>query len=164
MGTGCRFPPQHYVTRGFGIAFVNNSIYTEQSETEGAGWIKIAGNAAVFLDQGDLPLRAFTSADTAMHTYVNDNTRVQVVQWGSVSALATVQDLSAGVKFSPQDHYYQADILTNGTLGHQYLGEQCWYAIAQGTQQPQSRFCLRAGGPAQESLVNGRWVSTGKAN
>ncbi|HEY0786365.1 MAG TPA: hypothetical protein VGD62_10870, partial [Acidobacteriaceae bacterium] len=104
----------------------------------------------------------FASADTALNTYMNGNTRVQVVKWGNTTADAVVHDMSANVVFSPQDHYYAADIATGGVLSHQYLNEQCWYPIQPGAQQPTSRFCVRASGPAQENLVNGRWVGSGK--
>ena len=158
-GYGVPFPPQHYVGNSFSVEAVANSIFTGSEEQYGQGWFKIAGNAAITLDQGDAPLKNFSSADTALNTYINGNTRVQVIKYGKISALALVQDLSANVIFSPQEHYYSADIQTGGSLGHQYLGEQCWYAIQPGTQPPTSRFCVRASGPAQENLVNGRWTA-----
>jgi hypothetical protein len=94
-----------------------------------------------------------------MNTYINGNTRVQIIKYGNVSALGVVEDQGANVSFSPQNHYFTADVLANGSLGHQYLGEQCWYAIQPGTQPPTSRFCVRASGPAQENLVDGRWTA-----
>ncbi len=161
-GYAVPFPSQHYVVQSFSVEAVDNTIYTGGDEQHGQGWLKIAGNGDVTLNQGDGPLTSFTPADTALNTYVNDNTRVQIVKWGSVSALGSVHDLGANVTFSPQNHYYSADIQTGGSLGHQYLGEQCWYALQPGNQQPTSRFCLRAGGPAQETLVGGRWVAGGR--
>ena len=161
-GYGVPFPPQHYVADTFSLQAENNSIFTGGEEAQGGGWFKIPGNANLNLNQGDAPLRQFTSADTATTTYVNGNTRVQVVKWGSTPALADVHDLSAGVTFSPQNHYFASDMMIGNSLSHQYLGEQCWYAIQPGTQQPASRFCVRASGPAQENLVSGRWVAAGR--
>jgi hypothetical protein len=156
------FPPQHYVGDGFQAAIVDDAIFTGGSEANGQGWMKIPGNGSLNIDQGDGPLRDFASADTALNTYINGNTRVQVVKWGDTSALAAVHDLSANVSFSPQEHYYRADIQTGHTLSQQYLGEQCWYPIQPGGAQPTSRFCIRAAGPAQERLVDGHWVPAAK--
>jgi hypothetical protein len=158
-GYGVPFPPQHYVTESFALEISGNSIFTGGDEQYGQGWIKIAGNGEVNLDQGDPPLRAFTSADTALNTYVNGNTRVQVVKYGNVSALAVVHDLSANVMFSPQEHYYTSDIMIDNSLSHQYLGQECWYAMQPGNRPPARRFCLSANGPVEENLVNGRWMA-----
>jgi hypothetical protein len=161
-GYQVQFPSQHYIADGFTAEVTDTTIFTGTPEVEGQGWIKIPGNGGLTLDQGDGPLREFASADTALNTYINGNTRVQVVKWGDASALAAVHDLSANVSFSPQDHYYRADIQTGRSIGQQYLGDQCWYAIQPGGGQPASRFCIRATGPAQERLENGRWVPSGK--
>jgi hypothetical protein len=158
-GYGIPFPPQHYVGVNFSLEATGNSLFTGSSEQNGQGWFKIAGNGSLYIDQGNQPLRSFTSADTAMNTYMNGNTQVQIIKYGTVSALGAVEDPGANVSFSPQGHYFHADVLANGSLGHEYLGEQCWYAIQPGTQQPTSRFCVRASGPAQENLVNGKWTA-----
>jgi hypothetical protein len=158
-GYGVPFPSQHYVAPSFSLEVTNNSIFTGDNEKSGQGWMKIPADATLLLNEGDKPLLHFQSSDTALNTYQNGPTRVQVIRWGTASANALVHDLSANVIFSPQDRYYNADVIINGNIAHQYLGEQCWYALSAGTQQPSSRFCVRANGPAQENLVNGRWVA-----
>ncbi len=161
-GYGIPFPSQHFNVPPSSLQIVGNTIFAGDNEQNGEGWIKIPGNGNVNLDQGDRPLMHFSSADTALNTYVNASTKVQVLKWSGTSALAVVHDLSADVEFSPQDHYFNAEVTANGSLGHQYLGEQCWYPMQPGTQQPTSRFCVRAAGPAQENLVNGHWVASGR--
>jgi hypothetical protein len=161
-GYGVPFPSQHAWGGSFPMEAVDNSIFTGGDEKYGEGWFKIASNGELTLDQGNQPLRTFTSSDSAMNTYINGNTHVQILKWGTATAIGVVNDLSANVSFSPQNHYFSADVLAYGSLGHQYLGEQCWYAVQPGTQQPTSRFCVRASGPAQENLVNGHWVAAGK--
>ncbi|RRA48938.1 hypothetical protein D1Y84_12285 [Acidipila sp. EB88] len=148
------FPTQDYVHNNFTIDVVDNSIFTGGSEQDGAGWIKIAGNATVRINQGNLPLRTFVDAATALRTYSNGTTRVQVVNWPAGtgagtrtgSALAYVEDASAGFRFSPQEHFYSAEVMHDGTLAHQYLGSQCWYNTAQATASPDKRTCADAGG------------------
>ncbi len=161
-GYGVPFPTQHAWAGGFTMEAVDNSIFTGSEEKVGQGWFKIASNADLTLDQGDGPMMAFTPSDTAMNTYINGNTRVQLIKWGDATAHGNVHDLGANVSFSTQNHYYTGDVLTGGSLGHAYVGEQCWYALMPGPQQPTSRFCVRPSGPAQENLVNGRWVAAGK--
>jgi hypothetical protein len=158
-GYGVPFPPQHYVRQSFTLESVANSLFTGSDEQHGQGWFKIAGNGDLELNQGNPPLNTFTSADTALNTYINGNTRAQIIKYGNVSALGTVHDISANVMLSPQNHYYSADIMTDNSLSHQYLGQQCWYAIQPGSQPPTSRFCVRANGPSQENLVNGKWTA-----
>ena len=158
-GYGIPLPSQRFITPASSLAVVGNSIFANTNEPAGEGWLKIAGNANLEIDEGNVPLKQFTPADTALNTYINQATLVQVVKWGNVSALAFVHDLSADVTFAPQDHFYNAGIVTGGSIGRQYLGEQCWYALQPGAQQPTSRFCVRASGPAQENLVGGRWVA-----
>ena len=152
------YPDQH-VSGDFQMAVVNNSIANGGSEVDGQGWIKIAANGTVDIDQGNAPLTRFSPAETALNDYQNGNTRVHILQWGKQSALAMVRDLSANAIISPQNHLFSSDVSVNHSLSHQYLGEQCWYPIQPGTAQPTNRFCVRAGGPSQETLVNGRWVA-----
>ncbi len=161
-GYGVPFPTQHAWAGSFAMEAVDNSIFTGSEEKEGQGWFKISSDGSLTLDQGNQSVGVMPSSDTALNTYINGNTRVQIVKWGNATALGNVRDLGANVSFSPQNHYYNSDILMNGALAHAYLGEQCWYALQPGTQQPTSRFCVRPSGPAQENLVNGRWVAAGK--
>jgi hypothetical protein len=152
-GFGVPFPSQGYNAPPFTLDIESNSIYT-QDELSGGGWIKIAADAEVILNQGNQPLTRFADPASALTTYINDNTRLQVVNWGSRAALAHVHDLAADVEFSPQDHYYSAEVLVNGSLSHQYIGDPCWY---DGTHT--ARFCIHASGATQERLTNGRWVA-----
>ena len=162
-GFGVPLPSQHLVGGSYSADIVDNVVFIGHNEAEGAGWIKIPGNGTVHLDQGDSPMGNFTPADTALNTYENGITRLKVIQYGDASAIALVTDPAAGVSFSSQAHYFHADVLANGSLNHEYLGEQCWYpAPATAQQQPASRFCVRASGPAQENLVNGRWMPSQK--
>ncbi len=155
------FPTDHYVGVGYLVSVVNNSIYTGGIEQQGQGWVKIPGNGAVTIEAGNEPLRSFVDAGTAMTSYSNGVSRVQVVQWPDpkgakpVSALAYVTDLSAGVRFSPQEGFYEADVMRDGTLGRQYLNRsgstECWYATSAGSATPDRRTCLgepAAGGRA----------------
>ncbi len=152
-GYGVPFPSQGYNAPPFTLDIESNSIYT-QDELSGGGWIKIPADAELILNQGNQPLTHFADPASALTTYSNDNTRVQVVNWGTRTALAHVHDLAAGVEFSPQDHYYAAEVLVNGSLSHQYIGDPCWYDGAH-----TSRFCIHASGATQERLTNGRWVA-----
>ncbi len=151
-------PSTGFIAPEFDVAISDNTIFYGGDEANGEGWIKVPANGNVTLDQGDRPLASFTSADTALFTYVNGSSHVQVVKWGTGAALAVVHDQSAGVRFSPQDHYFRADVRVNNSMSHEYLGEECWYPIQAGDAQPTSRFCMRASGAAQERLVNGRWM------
>ncbi len=139
------FPTQDFVHNGFALDIVDNSIYIGGSEQDGEGWIKIPGNAAVNIDSQNAPLRNFVDANTALHSYSNGVTRLQVVTYGGgqkpVSALAYVTDPSAGVRFSPQEGFYTADVMRNGTLAHQYLGSECWYNTPSGSATPDRRIC-----------------------
>ncbi len=161
-GYGVPLPAQHFVGQSFSMDIVDNTIFTGHNEPEGEGWIKIPGNGSVRLEQGDGPLSSFTSVDTALNTYENGTTLVKIVKYGDASAYGYVNDPGAGVSFSPQNHFFHAEVLANGSLNHEYLGEQCWYPAPAAGQQPKSRFCVRASGPAQENLVGGRWISSPK--
>ncbi len=156
---------EDYVHLAFGVDLAGDSIFTGGSEQNGEGWVKIPGNGGVIVEAGNEPLRSFVDAETALHSYSNGVSRVQVLTYPGkaggkpVSALAYVVDQSAGVKFSPQEGFYTADIMHNGTLDHQYLGSQCWYNTPAGSAAPNRRTCAGAGGALQESsLVGGRWV------
>ncbi len=161
-----------YVHNAFGVDLVDDSIFTGGSEQDGEGWVKIPGNGGVLMEAGNEPLRSFVDAETALHSYSNAVSRVQVVTYPGkaggkpVSALAYVVDQSAGVRFSPQEGFYTADVMHNGTLDHQYLGSQCWYNTPTGSAAPDRRTCAGAGGGLQESsLVGGHWVAgAGGAN
>ena len=156
-GFGVPLPSQGYNAPAYTVEIDSNSIYTagrEAGEIEGQGWTKIAANADVTLNQGNYPLTSFADPATALTTYINDNTRLQVVNWGKRTALAHVHDIAAGVEFSPQDHYYASDVIAGGTLSHQYIGDPCWY---DGTHT--ARFCLHASGATQEKFAGGRWIA-----
>ena len=159
------FPGQDYVHDGFALDIVDDSIYTGGAEKDGQGWIKVPGNATVQIDAGNEPLRSFVDAGTALHSYSNGVTRVQVVEWPGAngakpaSALAYVLDPSAGVRFSPQEGFYAADVMRDGTLAHQYLGSQCWYNTAEGSAAPDRRVCAGANGLEPAAMVGGRWVA-----
>ncbi len=144
------FPTQNYVHNNFSLAIVDNSIYTGGSEADGEGWIKIPGNATVTIDQGNEPLRAFVDAGTALHSYSNGTTRVEVVSYGGgprpVSALAYVSDVTAGVRFSPQEGFYEADVMHDGALAHQFLKSQCWYGVSPNSAAPSAGACASSGG------------------
>ncbi len=150
-------PTEDYVHIQYALHLADNSIYTGGSEQDGEGWVKIPGNATVAIDDGNPPLRNFVDAGTALHSYVNGGARVEVVTWPAtrpgmkpVSALAYVSDASAGVRFSPQEGFYQADVMRNGVLDHQYLGTQCWFDTSAGNASPDRRTCASpAGGGAQ---------------
>ena len=160
------FPGQNYVHSGFTLDVVDNSIYTGGVEKDGQGWIKVPGNATVQINEGNQPLRSFVDAGTALHSYSNGVTRVQVVEWPAAegtrpaSALAYVLDPSAGVRFSPQEGFYAADVMRDGALAHQYLGQQCWYNTPAGSAAPDRRVCAGANGMEQASLAGGRWVAS----
>ncbi len=161
------FPAQDYVHNSFTIEDVSNSIFTGGEEREGEGWIKIPGNATVSIDAANEPMRSFVDAGTALHSYSNGAARVEVVRWPvasggkPASALAYVVDASAGVRFSPQEGFYTADVMRDGSLQHQYLGTECWYNMAAGSAAPDRRACAAAanGGLQQSVLANGRWTA-----
>lgn len=161
------FPTEDYVHNGFALHLVDNSIFTGGSEASGEGWVKIPGNAAVEIDSVNEPLRGFVDAGTALHSYNNGTPRVQVVVWPNTmqpgakpaSALAYVADTSAGVRFSPQEGFYQADVMRDGTLAQQYLGSRCFYNTAAGSAQPDARACAEPGGLAAATFAGGRWAS-----
>jgi hypothetical protein len=155
------FPTQDYVHQSFDLHLVDNSIYTGGQEQEGQGWTKIPGDATVRIDDGNEPLRALADAQTAMHTYSNGTTRVQVVTYPAnatgasdrsgraASALAYVTDVSAGMRFSPQDNFYSADVVRDGAIQHQSTGTQCWYGTGSGNAAAGQRTCL--GGPVAQA-------------
>ena len=158
------FPTQNYVHTSFNLEVVDNSLFVGGKEPDGQGWIKIPGNATVNINQGNPPLRNFVNAEDALHTYVNGVTRVQVVQYpnGSkpASALAYVVDNSAGVRFSPQEHFYSAQVMKDNTLSHQYLGQHCWYDTSTGSANPDRRTCSGPdGGLVHSAFMNGKWVA-----
>jgi hypothetical protein len=158
------FPTQTYVHSGYALNVAGNAIYTGGSEQDGQGWIKIPGNAAVRIGDADEPLRTFTDAQTALHQYVNGNTKLQIVQWPGTrpaSALAYVVDPSAGVRFSPQERFFTADVMENGVLDHQYIGSQCWYNTSSDTASPTARACAGPQGMSSDALMNGRWTPVG---
>ena len=159
------FPTQDYVHNSFALDVVNDSIYTGGTEEGGQGWIKIPGNAAVNIDAQNAPLRSFVDADTALHTYSNGVTRVRIVTYPATvpgakaaSALAYVTDPSAGVRFSPQEGFYVADVMRDGTLAHQYLGSECWYNTLAGSAAPDHRTCAGAGIAGEATYSGGRWI------
>ena len=158
-GFAVPFPTQGYNAPNFDVYLDSNTIYTggsQQAEPDGQGWIKVPADADVTLNQGNPPLTHFADPTTALNTYSNQNTRLQVVNWGARTALAHVHDLSGNVQFSPQDKYFSADVIVNGSLSHQYIGDPCWY---DGTHM--ARFCIHASGATQEKNVNGRWTAFG---
>jgi hypothetical protein len=160
------FPTQTYVHAGFGLDISDNAIYFGGSEEDGQGWIKIPGDAAVLFGGPGEPLRAFVDAETALHRYVNGNRKLQIVQWPGtqpVSALAYVDDPSAGVRFSPQEGFYSASVMHDRVLDHQYLGSQCWYDTPAGTEPPGHRDCTGPHGMSSEALVGGRWTAAAPA-
>ena len=141
------FPPIDYVHQSFSVALVDNSIFTGGAEAGGQGWLKVPGNANVELDGVNEPLRSFVDAETALHTYVNGANRVQIVEWPgahggrTVSALAYVADPSAGVRFSPQEGFYAADVMHDRSLSQQTVGPRCWYNTPAGSAAPTSHAC-----------------------
>ncbi len=143
------FPTQDYVHQSFTVHLVDNSIYTGGTEQDGEGWVKIPGNATVEIDQGNEPLTSFVDAGTALHSYSNGLSRVQLVTYGGgprpASALGYVVDPSAGVRFSPQNGFYEAEVMRDGALAHQYLHSECWYDTAAGSAAPGQRSCTGAG-------------------
>jgi hypothetical protein len=147
------FPTQDYVHQTFELNIVDNSIYTGGVEQDGSGWIKVPGDATVRIDQGNEPLRNFADAETAMHSYSNGVTHVQVVTYPGgprpASALAYVEDASAGVRFSPQDRFFAADVVRDGAVQHQASGQPCWYGIQSGNAAPGQRTCLGGAVAAQ---------------
>ena len=156
-------PTQTYVHGSFSLDLDDNAIYTGESEQDGEGWLKIPGDASVVISGADAPLRTFVDAQTALHTYVNGNAKVQVVQWpGSrpTSALAYVADPSAGVQFSPQQGFYSASVMHNNVLDHQYIGSQCWYNAASANGAADRRSCTGPQGMTSEALANGRWMAS----
>ncbi len=157
------FPTVDYVHQSFAVHLVDNSVYTGGSEQDGQGWIKIPGDGTVEIEAANGPLRSFVDASTALHTYSNGTTHVQVVQWPGgpkpASALAYVSDRSAGVRFSPQEQFYEGDVMRDGQLAHQYLHGQCWYNTAAGSATPDQRACVGDSGMEQAALSGGRWVA-----
>ncbi len=156
------FPTEDYVHNGFALHLVDNSIFLGGAESSGEGWVKIPGNATVEVDAGNEPLRGFVDAGAALHSYNNGAPHVQVVTWPGTkpaSALAYVSDTSAGVRFSPQEGFYQADVMRDGTLAQQYLGSRCFYNTVGGSAQPDARACAGPGGLTASSLAGGRWVA-----
>ena len=158
-GFAVPFPPQGYNAAQFDVYLDSNTIYTgggQQAEPDGEGWVKVAANADVTLNQGNPPPLHFADPATALTTYSNQNTRVQVVNWPGRTALAHVHDLSGNVEFSPQDKYFSADVIVYGSLSHQYIGDPCWYDATH-----TARFCLHSSGATQERNVNGHWTAFG---
>ncbi len=143
------FPTQVYVHQQHTLHLVDNTIYTGGVEQDGQGWIKIPGNANVQLDQVNEPLRAFRDAGTALQSYDNGIYHVQVVQWPGAkpaSALAYVVDRAAGVRFSPQEGFYEGDVMRNGAVEHQTLHTPCWFSTGAGGAN--GKTCLGAQDPA----------------
>ncbi len=135
------FPTEDYVHQQFTVRLVDNSIYTGGVERDGQGWVKIPGNADVEIDAVNQPLRALRDAGTALERYDNGVSHVQVVQWPgakAVSALAYVVDRSAGVRFSPQEGFYEGDVMRDGAIDHQTLHTPCLYSMS----GPNQRTCL----------------------
>ncbi len=150
------FPTQDYVHPSFGLHLVDNSIYTGGTEVDGQGWVKIPGNAGVEIDAMSLPLRAFRDTATALTTYDNGTTHVQVVRWPGVkpaTALAYVVDRSAGVRFSPQEGFYEADVMRDGAIAHQTLHAPCWYGTSARGASPESRACIE-GAPIKAAALS----------
>ena len=117
-------PTQTYVHGGFNLDVTDNAIYTGGTEQDGAGWIKVSGNADVFLGGPSAPLTASANPDTALHSYVNGNTRVQIVQWPGprpISAGSYLVDPAAGVSLSSRSGAYSANILRNGSITHESM-------------------------------------------
>ena len=145
------FPQQDYVHNTFALDLVDNSIYIGGSESDGEGWVKVPGNATLTINEGDEPLRSFVDAGTALQSYSNGAARVQIVSYGGgpkpVSALAYVADPSAGVRFSPQEGFYEADVIRDGALAHQYLHSQCWYGTSPGSAAGSNRVCAAGNAP-----------------
>jgi hypothetical protein len=143
------FPTEVYVHQSYTVRLIDDSIYTGGSEQDGEGWVKVPGNATVEIDQGNEPLTSFVDAGTALHSYSNGVTRVQMVTYGGgqkpVSALGYVVDPSAGVRFSPQNGFYEADVMRDGALAHQYVHSECWYDTATGSAAPGQKSCTGAG-------------------
>ncbi len=162
-GYATPFPTQDYVHNSFTLDVVGNSIYTGGAEKDGEGWIKIPGNATVEIDEGNEPLRSFVDAGTALHSYSNGVTRLQLVTWPGAaggrpaSALGYVVDASAGVRFSPQEGFYEADVMHDGALAHQYLGTHCSYNTPSNSAAPDHRVCEGASGLEAATLSGGRW-------
>jgi hypothetical protein len=164
------FPTQTFVHAGDSLDIADNAVYTGGSEQDGAGWVKVPGNATVRFGDPNEPLRTFVDAETALHRYVNGNTKLQIVEWPGegpgakpASALAYVTDPSAGMRLAPQEGFYIADVMHNGVLDHQYLGSQCWYNTVSGTSSPDHRSCTGPQGTTSEAMVNGRWTAPGAA-
>lgn len=154
------FPTQDYVHQGYTLRLVDNSIFTGGTEQDGQGWIKIPGNANVEIDAVNEPLRAPRDAGTALQRYDNGVNHVQVVQWPGAkpaSALAYVVDRAAGVRFSPQEGFYEGDVMRDGALNHQTLHTPCWYSAS----NPNQRTCLgapSAAAPSQASAAPTRFT------
>ncbi len=157
------FPTMDYVHQGFAVHMADNSVYTGGSEADGQGWVKIPGNGAVEINAANEPLRSFVDANTALHTYENGLTHVRVIEWPGAgkpaSALAYVVDRSAGVRFSPQEGFYEGDVMREGQIARQYLHGQCWYDTSASSSEPDRRACVGGGGMAQATLSGGRWVA-----
>jgi hypothetical protein len=117
-------PTQNYVHGQFSLDLSDNAIYTGGSEQDGAGWIKVPGNADVFLGGPSAPLTASSDPDTALHSYMNGDIRVQILQWPGtkpVSAGAYLVDPAAGVSLSTRSGVYSANIMRNGSLSHESM-------------------------------------------
>ena len=138
------FPTDDYVHQSFALHIVDNSIYTGGTEPDGQGWVKVPGNAAVVVEAANEPQRAFTDAATALRSYSNGVTRVQMITWPGAkpaTALGYVNDISAGTRFSPQEGFYESDVMHDGALAHQYMNRQCWFNATGRSAVPGSRTC-----------------------
>ena len=149
------FPTTVYVHQGFSLSLIDNSIFFGNTELAGAGWTKVPGSANITVHEVDEPMRNFVDSTTALHTYASAH--VQVVQWPAAagrpatSALAYIADPSAGVRFSPQEGFYQGEVMHDRSLSEQNLGSRCWYNTASGSAAPSARTCADAGTHTMQS-------------
>ena len=164
-----------YVTYASSIDYVNNSIFTDSTTPEslGLGWIKIASDSEVELDQNDPLLKQLASVPAAYQTYSN-GTQVQFVDWGGSAANAAtaqgsitdisakVNILNAGTLQSPFNSYTAevgSAVPSTETIGS---GPSCTY-LAQDTSTtaPTLRTCIdpTSGLLSTQVLYNGNWVA-----
>ncbi len=142
------FPSETWVSQIMSLRVTDNSLAKGDDENIGAGWVKIAAAADVTIEQQDGPLRTAVDPHTALHRYVNDAGRAVYIEWPGLhgaapaSAYGNFADPSAGVRFSPNLGYYQAQVVYKGSLSEQQIHAACVIASPAKGQQEADTACM----------------------
>jgi hypothetical protein len=155
-----------------GVAeFKDNTIFQSSlPEVSGFGQIKIANSGEAIINMGNVPLKATLNPATAFLNYTNLNVSVDTVNYGSVSAISTVIDPSAGYISSNQGaatspfNSLRATIQDAGggnTFSTQTISAiaPCqYYSSTSDSAAPTTRTCLSKTGFNNQTYNGSAWV------